>query len=105
MGEPKGILKVLWGSVFMDTSKDVCTYWLVLDFGDRSLDTDPDFGRYWHFFGTIIDVCTDRNTYLSQTNMQRYSWVSFNSSFSLIDIGTAKIIKNVFFCKNVPQGI
>ena len=43
MGKPQEILKVLWGSIFMDTSKDVCTYWLVLDFGYRSLDTDPDF--------------------------------------------------------------
>ena len=36
---------------------------LVLDFGGRSLDTNPDFFQYWHFCGTIIDVRTDRNPY------------------------------------------
>ena len=35
--------------------------WLVPDFGGRSLDTDPNFGQYRYFCGTIIDVCTDRN--------------------------------------------
>ena len=33
---------------------------LVPDFGGRSLDTDPNFGQYRHFCGTIIDVHTDR---------------------------------------------
>ena len=32
-------------------------------FGGWSLDTDHNFGRYWPFCGTIIDVCTDRNPY------------------------------------------
>ena len=32
-------------------------------FEGRSLDTDPSFGRYWHFCSTIINVRTDRNPY------------------------------------------
>ena len=31
--------------------------------GGQSLDTDPDFGRYWQFCGTIINVRTDINPY------------------------------------------
>ena len=27
MGNPKGILQVVWERMFMDTSKDVCTYY------------------------------------------------------------------------------
>ena len=34
---------------------------LVPYFGGRSLDTDPDFAQYRHFYGAIIDVHTDRN--------------------------------------------
>ena len=34
---------------------------VVPDFGGQSLDTDPNFGKYRHFCGTIIDVRTDRN--------------------------------------------
>ena len=30
------------------------------DFGGRSLETDPNSGRYWHFCGTITNVCTDK---------------------------------------------
>ena len=37
--------------------------WLVPDFGDLSLDTDPNFSRYWHFYGIIIKVRTDINLY------------------------------------------
>ena len=40
----------------------------VLYFGGRSLDTDPDFGGYWHFSVTIIAVCTNRNPYKRGTN-------------------------------------
>ena len=36
---------------------------LVPDFGGRSLDMDPDFGQYWLFCSTIIDVTTDRHPY------------------------------------------
>ena len=38
---------------------------LVTDFVRRPLDMDPDFGRYWNFCGTIIDLCTDSNPYKS----------------------------------------
>ena len=34
------------------------------------MDTEPNFGRYWHFCGTIIDVRTDRNTY--KMGMEHY---------------------------------
>ena len=27
MGNPKGLLEVLWDNGFLDTSKDVCTYY------------------------------------------------------------------------------
>ena len=37
--------------------------WRVPDFGGQSLDTDPDFSQYWHFYGTFIDVCTGENPY------------------------------------------
>ena len=36
------------------------TRW-VTDFGGQSLDTDPNFGWYWHFYGKIIGVRTDKN--------------------------------------------
>ena len=26
MGNPKGLIKVLWERIFVDTSKDICTY-------------------------------------------------------------------------------
>ena len=42
--------------------------WIVLYFGGQSLDTDPVFGRYWHFCGTLIDIRTDRNQ--QQDNLQ-----------------------------------
>ena len=29
MGHPKGILQVLWERLFLDTSKDVCTYYIL----------------------------------------------------------------------------
>ena len=32
-------------------------------FGARSLDMDLDFSRYWHFYGTITDIRTNRNPY------------------------------------------
>ena len=37
--------------------------WLVPYLGGQFLDTDPDFGRYMHFCGTIIDIHIDRNPY------------------------------------------
>ena len=40
------------------------------DLGGRSLDTDPDFGRYWKFCGTIINVHTNRNQYKRGTQNQ-----------------------------------
>ena len=42
----------------------------VPDFGGRSLDTDPNFGQYWHFYGTIIDVRTDKTPYKRGTQHQ-----------------------------------
>ena len=30
MGEPKEIMQVLWELVFMDTSKNICTYYTLL---------------------------------------------------------------------------
>ena len=33
-------------------------YWIVPDFGDRSLDMDPNFFRYRYSCGTIINVHT-----------------------------------------------
>ena len=44
--------------------------WQVPDFGGRSLDTDPYFGRECHFCGTIIDVRTDINPYKMGTQHQ-----------------------------------
>ena len=32
-------------------------------FGGWSLDSDPNFGWCWHFCGTIVNICTDRNPY------------------------------------------
>ena len=81
-------------------------YWTVPYFRDLSLDTDPYFDWYEHFCNTIIDVCTDRNTY--KRGMQHYlikrcSAVDnfyFKSYFSWRDMGTSKCIKNIFCCKN-----
>ena len=42
MGKPKGILQVLWERVFMDTSKDVCTYF--------ALHRQEDNYDYWYKF-------------------------------------------------------
>ena len=36
----------------------------VPDFGGWSLDTDPDFGRDWHFCSTIINVRTLLETHI-----------------------------------------
>ena len=38
-------------------------YRRVPDFGGRSLDTDPDFGRYCHFFSLFINIRVDK-TYI-----------------------------------------
>ena len=55
----KGILKKAneskWGAPYLSR--------LVPYFGGWSLDMDPNFGRYWNFCGTIINVHTDRNPY------------------------------------------
>ena len=32
-------------------------------FWSQYLDTGPDFFQYWHFWGTIIDIRADENTY------------------------------------------
>ena len=40
----------------------------VTDFGCRFLDTKPNFGQYWHFCGTIIDVTTDSNPFKGVTH-------------------------------------
>ena len=42
----------------------------VPDFRYRSLNTNSDFGQYWHFCGTIIDVTTDGNPYKRGTTNQ-----------------------------------
>ena len=39
MGNPKGIKQVLWQRVFMDTSKDVCTYYTLRGLGDNNGNT------------------------------------------------------------------
>ena len=36
---------------------------LVTNFRGQLLDTDPNFGQYWHFLCTIIGVSADRNQY------------------------------------------
>ena len=33
------------------------------DFGGWSLDTDPNFGQYWHFCGPFINLRTDKTPY------------------------------------------
>ena len=42
----------------------------VADFEGQILDMDPDFGQYWHFWGTVINVGTDRNPYKRFTTNQ-----------------------------------
>ena len=42
---------------------------LVPYFGGLSLDSEPDFVRYWNFCGTFIDVRTDKNKYKRGTNI------------------------------------
>ena len=43
MSNPKGLLWVLWGRIFMDTSKDVCIYYILRgredNYGNTILDT------------------------------------------------------------------
>ena len=39
MGKPKGPLQVLWGRVFVDTSKDVCTYYTLRGREDNYANT------------------------------------------------------------------
>ena len=43
---------------------------LVPYFGCHSLNTDPNFGRYWKFCDTIIDAHTNRNPYKRGTTHQ-----------------------------------
>ena len=61
--------------------------WLVPGFGGWSLDTDPNFGRYRHFCGTIVNVRNYKNpdkkgyAELVQTRMYCYGWVFFLKRF------------------------
>ena len=82
---------------------------LVPDFGGRSLDTDPNFVRYRKFCGIIIDIHTDRNPYKRvpyQYHRQRGSGMDsfYLKKYIWRDIGTAKCMKNVCFCKNFSHG-
>ena len=78
--------------------------------GGWSLDTDPYFGQYWHFCGTIINLRTDRNPQKRGTQhhpRQRFSDMDMlyvKSSYNWRDIGTTKSIKMCFFCHS-PQGV
>ena len=82
-----------------------CQWWIVPDFGGRSLDTDPNFGQYRHFCSTIINICTHINP--NKTGTQNYLR-QISSAVDIFylkksdiwsNIGTTKCIKNVCFCK------
>ena len=83
---------------------DTC-YWLVPDFRGQLLGTDPNFGWYWHFCGTIINICTDRNPYKRGTYhhlRQRHGAMGgfyFKSHHLWRVLGTEKSIKIEFFVK------
>ena len=71
-------------------------------FGGRSLDTDPDFSRYWHFCSPFIDAHTDKNPYKRGTNtflgiiLGYWDILYLKVYHSWRDIGTAKCL-NLFW--------
>ena len=102
-----GVLVILIDNIVMDL---VSLLLVSTIFGGRSLDMDPNFGQYRHFWSTIIDFSTDRNLY--EREMQHYlrqrrsSMYGFylKTYFSWRYISTAKYIKNFCFCKNKSKG-
>ena len=54
-GVPKTNQNIFW-NIYTSTRR-------VTDFGGQSLDTELNFGQYWHFCGIIINVLTDKNPY------------------------------------------
>ena len=67
------------------------------------MDTDPDFVRYWHFCGTIIDIHTDRNPYkgvprtISDKGVVIYEYVIFKNILYLKRYWYRKTHKKLFF--------
>ena len=53
--------------------------WLVKDVGVRSLDKDPNFGRYRHFCRTIIYVSTAKKNWVHSTRSDNDAvlWIGF----------------------------
>ena len=74
---------VKYSHLLRDFYRCICEfYWIVPDFGGQSLDTDPNFGRYMHFCGTIIDIGTDKNPNkfgVNNTISDKYAvlWIGF----------------------------
>ena len=53
------------------------------------MDTDPNFGRYRYFCGTIINVRTDRNPHkrLHRNNSEKDAviWIGFIEEYILVE--------------------
>ena len=82
---------------------EVTIHRLVPDFGGWSLDTDPNFSRYWHFCGTIINIRTDRNRYKRITMHHPRKYAVHRLGYILkgiIDEGilVLKKAQKIFFC-------
>ena len=62
------------------------TFCQVPDFGDRPLDADPNFGWYWNFCSTIINVRTDRNSCkeVHINSSDKYAVLSIGYVFKLL---------------------
>ena len=99
-----------WGTVCIMGTLLGFPLGLVPDFGGWSLDTDPNFGQYRHFCSTIMNIRTDRNPNKVGTQLyprKRPSDVGrfyLKTSFIWRAIGTAKIIKYLFFVKTFSRG-
>ena len=80
-------------TMYIFTGEVICG--LAPYFGGQSLDTDPNFGQYRYFFGTIIDARNDRNPYkgVHSTSSDKYTvlWVSF--------ILKVPLVKRYWYCK------
>ena len=77
MGKPKGLLQVLWEQVFMETSKEVCTYYTLHVWEDNYGNTMIDMS-----LRELIRNCL--NFIEEETLLQTNAWNMGESKYHII---------------------